>query len=301
MNMDLRNYNRPFLFFGLSIVIPWVLWFFVGYLSYLPEQPHGLVILYSIIGLIGLISPAIVALALILKKPALREDLFKIAFNFKNVRTVHILCAVCLMPLSILTAQAVSLLFGHSAGQFMIRNGFSFTAGIYPAWFLLTIAPASEEIGWHTYGTNALYRKMNLFTASLVFAVFWGFWHFPLNFVKGYYQNVVAMEGLLYSVNFLLSLIPFVLIMNWLYYKTNRNVVVAIVFHITAGFSNEILNTHPDSKVIQTILLLVVAAVLLLRNKEMFFNKAESKAIESIGGAYPGHKSCPVSTLRDNV
>jgi len=273
--MDFSNYNRPVLFFGLSIAIPWALWFYVGYLSYLPEQPHSLVVFYSIIGLIGLVSPAIVALTLMLRKPALVKDLREAAFNFRSVRAIHIFFAICVMPLSILLAQAVSLPFGHSANQFMIRDGFSFSAGIYPAWFLLTIAPASEELGWHTYGTNALYRKMNLFAASMVFALFWGFWHFPLSFVKGYYQNVVAMEGLLYSANFLLSLIPFVLIMNWLYYKTNCNVVVAIVFHITAGFSNEILNTHPDSKVIQTLLLLVLSAVLVLRNKEMFFNKAK--------------------------
>jgi len=54
---------------------------------------------------------------------------------------------------------------------------------------------------------------------------------------------------------------PFVIIMNWLYYKTGRNIIIPIIFHITAGYFNEIFATHSDSKVIQTILLLIVAII----------------------------------------
>ena len=272
MTVDLRNYNRTYLFYGLSIGIPWALWALAGYLSYLPEQSPGLVLFWSIIGLIGLFVPATAALVLMLSSPALRQDL-RMAFSLKNLRLPYILCMLLILPISILAAQSISLLFGHSAEQFILRGGYSFTAGIYPAWFLLILAPIIEEIGWHTYGTNALYRKINLFTASIIFALFWGLWHLPLGLIKGYYQNVVAMEGLLYSANFIVSLIPFVIIMNWLYYKTNCNVIVATIFHITAGFSNEVMNTHPDSKVIQTVLLLILSLIVLLREKELFFGK----------------------------
>jgi membrane protease YdiL (CAAX protease family) len=272
MTVDLRNYNRTYLFYGLSIGIPWALWFLAGYLSYLPEQSPALVLFWSIIGLIGLFVPAITALFLMLRSPALRTDL-RSAFSLKNLRLPFILCVLFVLPLSILAAQGISLLFGHSADQFMLRGGYSFTAGIYPAWFLLILAPFIEEIGWHTYGTNTLFQKTNLFAACLIFALFWGLWHLPLGLIKGYYQNVVAMEGLLYSANFIVSLIPFVIIMNWLYYRTNCNVIVATVFHIIAGFSNEVMNTHPDSKVIQTVLLLIVSLILVLREKELFFGK----------------------------
>jgi hypothetical protein len=61
--------------------------------------------------------------------------------------------------------------------------------------------------------------------------------------------------------------------MNWLYYKTGRNIVIAIVFHITAVYFNEIFATHPDSKIIQTVLLLVLATVIVLNNWSFFFNK----------------------------
>jgi hypothetical protein len=61
--------------------------------------------------------------------------------------------------------------------------------------------------------------------------------------------------------------------MNWLYYKTYRNILIAVVFHISAGSFNELFATHPDSKVIQTVLLLMLSAVLVARDKEFFFRR----------------------------
>ena len=81
-------------------------------------------------------------------------------------------------------------------------------------------------------------------------------------------------EGWLYSLNFIVSIFPFVILMNWLYYKTNRNILVAIIFHITAGYFNEIFATHPDSKCIQTVLLLIVSAVIVVKEHRLFFNRA---------------------------
>ena len=59
--------------------------------------------------------------------------------------------------------------------------------------------------------------------------------------------------------------------MNWLYFKTGRNIIVAIVFHITAGFFNEVFLTHPMSKVIQTVLLLILSIVIVIKNRAFFF------------------------------
>jgi len=70
------------------------------------------------------------------------------------------------------------------------------------------------------------------------------------------------------------SIFPFVILMNWLYYKTNRNILVATIFHITAGYFNEIFSTHPDSKCIQTILLLIVSIIVVLKDRQLFFKRA---------------------------
>jgi len=269
----LKEYNRPVLFFGLSVSIPWILWSVAGYISHSQHLNQRLILLESIIGIIGLLTPMVTAFALMLPNRRMRDDLLHQIIDFSHARPIHYIAAFLLLPVSILVAQAVSLLFGYSASQFEFVKGFSFTAGMFPAWFLLIIAPAIEELGWHTYGTNCLRNKMNLTASSLIFGAFWGIWHMPLSLIKGYYQSNVVMEGALYSVNFLLSLIPFVIIMNWLYYKTKRNLFIAIIFHMTAGFSGEIFQTHSMSKVIQTLLLLILSAIIIFNDRDFFFKR----------------------------
>jgi len=63
------------------------------------------------------------------------------------------------------------------------------------------------------------------------------------------------------------------LIMNWLYYKTKRNILLPVIFHITAVYFNEIFATHPDSKIIQTLLLAILAGYLIIKDKKFFFSK----------------------------
>jgi uncharacterized protein len=269
-----EKYHRPILFFGLSTAISWAFWFVAAYISHITPAKDFYITITSVLGLVGLTSPMIVAFFIIFKDNDLRNDLLKRFFNFRTVKPVYLLLTGFLMLASILLAQAISLLFGYSASQFTIAGHFSFSSGILPVWFLLLIAPLIEELAWHSYGTDCLRSRFNLFNTSLIFAVFWALWHLPLSFIKDYYQSNLVDTGLIHALNFPLSLVPFVLLMNWLYYKTGRNVLVAIIFHTTAVYFNEIFSTHPDSKVIQTLLLIVLTVFVVLKDREFFFKRA---------------------------
>jgi hypothetical protein len=193
--------------------------------------------------------------------------------GLKGIKITYGLLTCFLMLASILLAQAISLLFGHSADQFHLAGRASFFAGLFPGWFLLFLAPLVEELAWHSYGTDCLRQRMNLLKTSLLFGAFWAIWHMPLSFIKGYYHSNVAESGLIYSINFMVSLLPYVVLMNWLYYKTHRSILVAVVFHITAGCFNELFCTHPDSKVIQTVLLLALSIVVVMKNQDFFLQR----------------------------
>jgi membrane protease YdiL (CAAX protease family) len=273
MYMTIDKYQHPFRFYSLSIIIPWICWFVAAYLSHLTPSNSIYISIASLLGIIGLVSPMVIAFSMMLPDPELRSDLFNRLFTFKKIKPIYLLATFFLMLASILLAQGISLLFGYSAEQFNLSHGFSFTAGLFPAWFMLFLAPILEELAWHTYGTDCLRQRFSLFKASLIFAIFFAFWHLPLSFIKDYYQANLAEEGLIHSLNFGVSLIPYVLLMNWLYYKTNRNILVVIVFHISAGFFNEIFSTHPDSKIIQTVLLLVLTIFLLIKDRDFFFQR----------------------------
>lgn len=264
---------RPFLFYVLATVFPWAFWFMAAYISHLIPVKDWYMTVASIIGLIGLVSPMIIAAYFIFSDPNLRRDLLTRFFNFKTAKPIYYVLACCLMLTSILLAQAISLLFGYSVSQFTITGHFTFTSGVFPVWFLLIMAPVFEELAWHTYGTDALRTRFNLFYTSLIFAIYWGLWHLPLSFINGYYQSNLVESGLIHAINFPISIIPFVLLMNWLYFKTNRNILVAIVFHISAGYFNEIFATHPDSKIIQTVLLIIVAVFVVWKERDFFFTR----------------------------
>jgi len=269
----IEKYRHPFLFYGLSITIPWAFWFVAAYLSHITPMSHALLWVVSGLGIMGLIAPVLVAWRLIWLEPGLRDDIRHRLLGFTVVRPVYWFLTCFLMLASILLAQAISLLFGYSTDQFSLSGKTSFSAGILPGWFMLFLAPVVEELAWHTYGTDCLRRRMNLFSTCLIFGVFWAFWHLPSFFIKGYYQSNVAQTGVLYSLNFAFSLIPFVVLMNWLYYKTERNILVAIIFHVTAGCFNEMFATHPDSKIIQTSLLLMLTAALVIKERRFFFER----------------------------
>ena len=269
----IKQYNSPLAFYVLSIVIPWTFWFLAGIISRMEPYTNQMEWATGILSISGLLAPVVLAIYYILPNQTLRKDLLGRILNFRSMEAQYILVALFLMLVSILTAQAISLLFGYSTEQFQLRGTFTFTSALFPVWFILIAAPTLEELAWHSYGTDCLRSRFSLFKTSMIFAVFWGFWHMPLSTIQGYYHSNLLESGLLYSLNFLVSLVPFVLIMNWLYYKSNRNLLLPVVFHITAGFFNEIFATHPMSKVIQTGLLLIVSAFLVIHDKELFFNR----------------------------
>ena len=269
----IEKYKHPVLFYCLATLIPWAFWFLAGFISHITPYSNQQLEIASITAFIGLLGPVAISYWLIRNDATLRADVFSRFFNFQSVKPFYILIACCLMPGSILLAQAISLLFGYSSSQFVITGDFTFSSGIFPVWFMLIIAPVLEELGWHSYGTDCLRNRLNVFKTSLLFGVFWGIWHLPLAGIRDYYQSNIVETSWIYGVNFLVSVIPFVLLMNWLYYRTGRNIVIVTVFHITAGFFNEIFSTHPDSKIIQTILLLILTTIIVLNDRRFFFQK----------------------------
>ena len=276
--MQLKKYKHPFLFYGLAIIVPWTCWFITAWLSHSQLWENPIVVFWgSVLGVFGLSIPFVIAMILILPDKEMRQELYSATFNFRNINFGFWILTIALFPVSILIAQAISLIFGHSITQFQFVEHLSFSAGIFPAWFLLVLAPVLEEFGWHTYGIHCLRNRLNLFWTSLIFGVIWGIWHMPLSFIKGYYQDVLVETGIIYSINFLVSLLPYLIIGNWIYYKTKRNMLLVVIFHLLAGFSNEIFQTHPDSKVIQTVLLLIVSTIIIYKEKEFFFSKSHDK------------------------
>jgi len=274
---NVSRYRHPVAFYVLATAIPWALWFTAAWLSRQPDPSQVTLAVMTGLGLAGLAAPVVVAIWFI-RNDGLTRDVLTRLIAPRGTHTWVWLAALFLLPGSLLVATAVSIPFGYDVSQFQLRNGFSFATGLMPAWITLALAPVLEELAWKTYGTDALASRMNVLWTSLVFGVVWVLWHVPLGFIKGYYQAEVVDEGLIHTLNYTVSLIPFVILMNWLYYRAGRSVLVAIVFHLAANFGNELFLTNPDTKVIQTALLLVLSVVVVWRDRELFLTPPGRRA-----------------------
>ncbi|OSI12765.1 CPBP family intramembrane glutamic endopeptidase [Neisseria canis] len=269
-----RAVYRPVFFFTWSLLLPWALWFAAAYRSHMPDGGHNG--LLTALLLAGLFAPVCLAAGLLWRQPSLRADALS-RLRFSGAPKRYLLAAVLLPPLSLVLAQGVSLLFGYPAEQFHISGSPSFTSALISPWLALVLGAVLEELAWHSYGTDALLSRFSLFAASLVFTVYWALWHVPLGLVKGYYHSELVAQGWLYTANFVASMVAFVLLMNWLYLKSGRSIVVALLFHLAANLGNEIFQTHPDSKVIQTGILLLLTAWVLWKERTLFFRRPKFK------------------------
>ncbi|HMT31246.1 MAG TPA: type II CAAX endopeptidase family protein [Dermatophilaceae bacterium] len=266
----IARYDRPGRFYLLATVIPWGLWLAAGYLSRQSDQGATAV---AVLGLLGLLTPMGVAWVMVHRDPVLVRDVRRRLLSVHRVRPGFALLAVGLLPVSLIAATAVSLLLGYPPEQFLWRGGPSFVGGLVPGWVALTLAPIVEELAWHSYGTDALASRWTIWRSSMVFGVIWAFWHLPLATIQGYYQSEVVEAGVLAMVTFLGSVFPFVILMNWIYYRSGRSILVAVLFHLAANLGNEALRTHPDTKAIQAALLVFLTVIVVWWDRDLFFGR----------------------------
>ena len=271
----LKNYNRPWFFFSVSIIIPWILLFLAGYLSHRTDSENH-IWLQSMLMLSGLLAPIFTALFLYLRNPILLQDLKNKFFHFEKKTWIYLILSIVVPFSSIILAQLISILFWYSWDQFYISGQPTFSSALFSAWFVLIFAAIMEEIAWHSYWMDSLFARKKFFIACIIFALYWAFWHSPLATIKWYYHSNLVTEWWLYSLNFVVSMFVFVFLINYFYLKSGRNIWVAIIFHAVANVSNELFATDSDTKIIQTWLFIIFFLIVVYFDRKTFFEKIEN-------------------------
>ena len=255
---------RPVLFFFLAYLFTWIFWIPA---IFVPEN------LGAGLMMIGLLAPAVVSTVFVLVSGSdiLKQDLKNKLIGFYKVKWRNVFLAILVFAAIIAGSILLSLAFGQSLDQFSFTKDFSFTGvGIGSALITVTLASIIEEVGWKGYCEDSIGNYMNWFWESMIFGALWSLWHLPLIFIKGTYQAGLMVNPL-YVVNFFISGIPLGFIITWVYLASDRSILACMIFHLFVNFMQEKIAMTPETKCVETIVVTAAAAVIVLANREMFF------------------------------
>ncbi len=267
-NMNTANNEkykyRPVLFFLMAYLFTWIFWVPAIFVN---EN------LGSVLMVLGLFAPPVVSTVFVLASGSdvLKRDLKNKLIGFYRVKWGNVAISIVVFAVIIVCSILLSLAFGQSLDQFSFTDDFSFTGvGIGSALVTITLASIIEEVGWKGYCEDSIGEYMNWFWESMVFGALWSFWHFPLIFIKGTYQAGLMVNPL-YVINFFVSGIPLGFIITWVYLASDRSILACMIFHLFVNFMQEKIAMTPETKCVETIVVTVAAAIIVIREKDMFF------------------------------
>lgn len=255
---------RPVLFFICAYFFTWIFWIPA---IFVPETTG------SVLMLIGLIAPAVVSTIFVLVSGSdkLKKDLKDKIISFYKVKWINVFWAVVVFALIVVFSILLSLLFGQSLKQFSFTDDFSFTGvGIGTAFVTITLASIIEEVGWKGYCEDSIGQYMNWFWESLLFGALWSLWHLPLIFIQGTYQAGLMVNPL-YVSNFFIGGIPLGYIITWVYLVSDRSILACMIFHLFVNFMQEKIAMTPETKCLETIVVIIATVIIVMCNKKMFF------------------------------
>ena len=264
---------KPKQFFILIFAVTWTFWFAAPYLG----DPINSDPIFLMFMLAGLFTPFTTALYLIFisKNDALKSTFSNKLFNIKLIKWKTIPLFLILFPASIIISVLISTLFGYSFDQFTIADEFSFSIGGIPTLLVLLLAACFEELGWRGYAVESLNNKFNYFEATAIFGILWSLWHLPMFFIPESYQAELLQEDFILVINFFVSIIPLAFIISWFCKKNSGSILGAILIHSIVNLSQEFFLVSPYTKCIQTLILIVIEAIFITIDRNVFFGDAE--------------------------
>lgn len=259
---------KPKKFYIITFATTWFFWFFAICFNDGLTNALGMVL--------GGMCPAVVAIFTVFtsKSTALKKDFKRKIFNFWKLKPLYIFAAILIFSAIVASSILLSTLFGESLDQFSFTKDFSFTGvGVLSAFVTIFLAAVLEEVGWRGYGEDAIAEYHSWFKESIIFGFVWAAWHLPLFWIPGTYHYEIREMNVLYMVNFLVSVAPMGFITTWVYVKNGRSMLSSIIFHLFINFMQEKIAMTQTTKCVETIAVVVAATIIVLTNKDMFFEK----------------------------
>ena len=262
---------KPVRFYTITFLMTWIFWFSAAFAGHKSQNSSISLALM----LCGLFVPSITALCMVAfsKSPELKRDLkLKFAGLFR-VKPATVVLAILVFGTIIAVSILLSTLFEQSLKQFSFVDDFSFAGGGSIALATIILAAFLEELGWRGYAEDSIAFYCTWWKESIIFGVVWALWHLPLFFIPDTYHYNILHENPLYMLNFFISIMPLGFIVTWVYVKNQRSLFATIIFHFFVNLLQEKIAMTNTTKCVETIVLFAAAGIVVILNKDMFFEK----------------------------
>jgi membrane protease YdiL (CAAX protease family) len=139
---------------------------------------------------------------------------------------------------------------------------FASMQSVFAALALAAIKGPMEEFGWRGLALPLLQRKLAPLWAGLILGVIWGLWHLPAFLLSGTQQSEWSFTA------FFVGCLAISVIATALFNQSQGSILLSAFFHFS--LMNPIF---PDAQPYDTYMLIVVAALIVWRNREDMFTR----------------------------
>ena len=259
MKLFLLKHNWWF-YFVLTFAISWTIWIIGD--SILPER---LFTISLVLGAFGPFLSAVIIIRISKSKASLKKWLRSI-FNFRIPVGWYLLGGIVLPFLIAAIHHIIYIVLGGQSGVEISTDWLLYFAYMIPTALL---SGGNEEPGWRGYITPVLLDRFNIFLAHIIVGIFWALWHLPLYLLGDWGGDDQPIIWLV------IYCIPLSMILTWLYYRSKRSIIPAMLFH---GGSNVVFRYFPmntqlfanvddEFTIIKTFLYWLIAIILLIVTK----------------------------------
>lgn len=216
------------LFFFIAFLVAWSFFVTASVIS----NNAQLSTLSHLLIFIGAISPGLVAIFLTaVTKGGEGVKLLINKISFKDTKVMWYIFAVTFIAFIKGLAALIFFLLYKSWPQFG-------TTSWYVMLFAIAVSmwvQAGEEIGWRGYALPLMSKKFGLAMSSILLGIIWATWHLPLFYITA--ADTFNQSFPLY----LLQVTGLSVIMAWLFWKVNGNLLPLMVFHAAINNTKDIV------------------------------------------------------------
>lgn len=224
--MQVRRYPSLPVYFALTFLLAWTLWYAATLLG--GESPN------PVLFLPGTFAPGIVALLLTARAEgsegvrALLAPLFKWEVGARWYLFALLFLAAIKLTVALVLRIATGEWpqFGDTPLILMLAATLIST---------LTLGQSGEEVGWRGYALPRMATRFGLGPASLILGVTWAVWHLPLFFIPG--TSTTGQSFPLY----LLQVTALSVAFGWLWWRTGGSLLLTMLLHAAVNNTRDIV------------------------------------------------------------